>query len=373
MTLELTAMSVPTRVPRVLEALDGAGPEGTPIDALLVTNVTNICYLTGFTGSAALLLVHPGGLVFITDGRYGEHSAEQLASSGVEARIEVSNHEQKEVARDVVAERGIQVLGLEADHVSWSQQRTYANEWFGDLDLVPTSGLIEELRLVKDAGEVARIEAAARIADQALANVRRQLCERPTEREFSLVLDTEMRRLGATAPSFETIVASGPNGALPHARPSDRVVSAGDLVVLDFGAVIDGYCSDMSRTIMVGEPSPDQQRMLDVVREAQQAGVDAVRPGIGTAELDKVCRDVIEGHGLGEAFLHSTGHGVGLDIHERPRVGPKGDATLAAGYVVTVEPGVYLPEHGGVRIEDTVVVTDDGCRALTLAPKTSAA
>ncbi|MBI2705349.1 MAG: aminopeptidase P family protein [Actinobacteria bacterium] len=366
-------MDVAGRVPRLVELLPTAGPDEQPVDGLLVTSLTNIRYLTGFTGSAALLVVHADGLLLVTDGRYRDQSAEQLAAAGVDARIEISNQQQKEVVHDGVTGFGIATLGLEAEHVSWAQQQSYATEWFEAAELVPTRGVIEDLREVKDAGEIARIAAAAGLADQALANIRTRLLERPTEEEFGLELDTEMRRLGATAPSFETIVASGPHGALPHARPTDRVIEAGDLVVLDFGALVDGYCSDMSRTIMVGEPSAQQQRMLHVVREAQQAGVDAVKPGLGAAELDKVCRDVIDGYGWADAFLHSTGHGVGLDIHERPRVGPKGDATLAAGYVVTVEPGVYLPDHGGVRIEDTLVVTDDGCRPLTLAPKTTAA
>jgi Xaa-Pro aminopeptidase len=167
-------------------------------------------------------------------------------------------------------------------------------------------------------------------------------------------------------------VGSGPNGAKPHHRPSARRIERGDLVVLDFGALVDGYCSDMTRTVMVGEPSATQQRMLDVVTAAQQAGVEAVAPGVPTREIDAACRRVIEDAGWGEAFLHATGHGVGLEIHEAPRVAGTADATLAPGLVVTVEPGVYLPDHGGVRVEDTVVVTPDGCRPLTSSPKTTA-
>ncbi|OWY61750.1 hypothetical protein B7486_62135 [cyanobacterium TDX16] len=181
-----------------------------------------------------------------------------------------------------------------------------------------------------------------------------------------------MRRLGATAPSFETIVASGPNGARPHARPSSRTIVEGDLVVTDFGALVDGYHSDMTRTHAVGEVDETQQRMLDVVAESQAAGVAAVRAGATVKEVDRACRQVIEDAGWGDAFVHGTGHGVGLEIHEGPRVSSAVAATLAAGHVVTVEPGVYLPEHGGVRIEDTVVVTADGCDTITLAPKTAA-
>jgi Xaa-Pro aminopeptidase len=287
----------------------------------------------------------------------------------VPARIEVSNAEQRERVTTAVDTAGIGRLGLEADAVSWAQQRRYDDEWFPEVALVPTSGLVEALRIVKDEGEVARIEAAAIIADHALAAVRPRLAEHPTEADFGLELDTTMRRLGASGPSFETIIGSGPNGAKPHARPSSRRIADGDLVVIDFGAIVDGYCSDMTRTVVVGELDATQQRMLDVVTDAQQAGVDAVRAGVPSKDVDAACRDLIEDAGWGEAFLHGTGHGVGLQIHEPPRVARTADATLAAGQIVTVEPGVYLPEHGGVRVEDTLLVTAQGSRVLTHTAK----
>jgi Xaa-Pro aminopeptidase len=372
MKLDLSPMDVAGRTTRLRAALPTAGPDDTPVDALVVSNLANVRYLTGFTGSAAVLVVLPDGLLFVSDGRYAEQATEQLAAAGVDARIEISNQQQREIVSGAVTTASAAVVGLEAEHVSWAQQRAFAGEWFPGAEVVPTTGVVEDLREVKDDGEVARIEAAAAIADAALASIRPLLGERVRERDFALELDTAMRREGAEGPSFETIVASGPHGAMPHARPTDRVIEEGDLVVLDFGALVDGYCSDISRTIMVGAPTATQQRMLDVVAEAQQAGVDAVRPGLPAIELDRVCRAVIDGYGWGDAFVHSTGHGVGLDIHERPRVGPRAEATLAAGYVVTVEPGVYLPDHGGVRIEDTVVVTEQGCRPLTRSPKTVA-
>jgi Xaa-Pro aminopeptidase len=355
-------MDVAGRAGRLRDRFDEAGCE-----ALLVTRLGNIRYLTGFTGSAARLLVLPDELVFVTDGRYRDQAADQFAAAGVEARIEVTGTQQQEVLR--AAAQGITRLGLEADDVSWTAQRGYAADGFPDAELVPTSGLVEALRLVKDMGEVARIEAAAQIADEALASVRPRLGEGLTEKEFGLELNFAMLRLGADDLSFETIVGSGPNGAKPHARPTARRIAEGDLVVLDFGALLDGYHSDMSRTVMVGEPSPTQRRMLEVVGASQQAGVDAVAPGAGGAEVDRVCRDVIAEAGWGDSFIHGTGHGVGLDIHEEPRVSTTSAATLAPGHVVTVEPGVYLPEHGGVRIEDTLVVTASGNRRLTNAPK----
>jgi Xaa-Pro aminopeptidase len=254
--------------------------------------------------------------------------------------------------------------------VTWAQQRRFASGWFPHAELVATEGLVEEQRRVKDDGEVARMAEAARIADDALANVRPLLGDGLTEREIALALDYEMRRLGAEGSSFETIVASGPNGAKPHARPSERTIEAGELVVIDFGAVVDGYCSDMTRTLCVGEPASEvARRMVEVVTSSQRAGVEAVAPGVAGRDVDRVCRDLITAAGWGDAFLHGTGHGVGLEIHEAPRVASTSDDTLAAGHVVTVEPGVYLPDVGGVRIEDTVLVTEDGCLPLTNAPK----
>jgi Xaa-Pro aminopeptidase len=343
-----------------------------PCDALLVTNLTNVRYLTGFTGSAALLLVPADEAtepVFVTDGRYRDQAASELAGAGVVARTVIGLEEDSRRQALAGAAAGLGRLGLEADNVTWAQKRRFGADWFSDAQLVPTTGLVESLRLVKDAGEVARIEAACEMADAALAVVRHRLGEGPTEAEVALELEWQMRRLGAEAPSFETIVASGPNGAMPHHRAADRRIADGDLVVLDFGALVDGYHSDMTRTVMVGDPSDTQARMYEVVREAQAAGVAAVKGGAEASAVDDACRSVIREAGWDEAFLHATGHGVGLDIHEPPRVARTADAMLADGQVVTVEPGVYLAGHGGVRIEDTVVVTSEGCRTLTLAPK----
>ncbi len=339
------------------------------VDALLVTNLTSIRYLTGFTGSAALLLVTPNGLTFVTDGRYGQQAEAQLAAAGVSATIEVSGTGQKDLVVDAVAAAGAKRLGLEAESVTWAAQRNYASNWFEKLELVPTTGLVAGLRLHKDDGEIDRIALAAAIADEALAQVRHRLAEGPTEIEFGLELDSTMKRLGADDVSFETIVASGPNGALPHHRPAVRQIVEGDLVVIDFGALVDGYHSDMTRTVAVGEISATQARMYEVVAEAQAAGVDAVSAGVEAKAVDAVCRERIESAGWIDAFLHGTGHGVGLDIHEDPRVGQTSTAMLTSRCVVTVEPGVYLPSHGGVRIEDTVVVTPEGCRPLTLTHK----
>jgi Xaa-Pro aminopeptidase len=346
-----------------------AGFEEAGCEALVVTHLVNIRYLTGFTGSAALLVVRPDELVLITDGRYRDQATDQMQAAGVEARVEVGRTAtaQQELAAAAVA--GIVRLGLEAAHVSWAAQHRYGETWFPDAELVATEGLVEALRQRKDDGEVARLAAAAAIADAALAATRHRLGEGPTEADFALELDSEVRHLGADGASFETIVASGHNGAKPHARPGLRPIHDGDLVVVDFGATVDGYHSDMTRTTMVGTPSATQRRMLDVVAHAQAMGVAAVGDGVECVEVDRVCRTVISDAGWADAFVHSTGHGVGLAIHEDPRMGEASTASLAAGHVVTVEPGVYLSGHGGVRIEDTVVVTATGSYPLTLAPK----
>jgi len=358
-------MNVAGRAPRLRGRLDDAG-----CDAALITSLVNIRYLTGFTGSAALLVVLPDDLVFVTDGRYGDRATEELGRAGVEAAIHVgtTTTTQKDVVVDATA--GISRLGLEAEDVSWAQHRRYAADWFADIELVATGDLVEALRRVKDDGEVDRMAEAARIADVALAANRSMLLDGVTESELALALDVAMRREGADGPSFETIVASGPNGAKPHHTPTDRRIGPGELVVIDFGAQVDGYCSDMTRTLCVGEPaSATAKRMAKVVADSQRAGVEAVSAGAGARAVDEVCRSVIAEAGWADAFLHSTGHGVGLEIHEAPRVSATSTDTLEAGYVVTVEPGVYLADHGGVRIEDTVVVTADGCRTLTNAPK----
>jgi Xaa-Pro aminopeptidase len=361
------AMDVAGRGHALVDAMAGAG-----VGALLVSNLTNIRYLTGFTGSAALLLVSEDGCTFVTDGRYGQQAEAQLAAAGVDVTIEVTSTNQRDVLAAAVRALGADRLALEADAVTWAAQRTYAEHWFPQVELVPTTGLVAGLRAVKDAGEIDRLRAAAAIADAALAEVRSQLADQPTEIEFGLALDGAMRRAGADDVSFETIVASGPNGARPHHRPGPRRIVDGDLVVVDFGALVEGYHSDMTRTVAVGEVSATATRMYEVVAAAQAAGVATVRAGVSAKEVDTACRSIIAEAGWGDAFLHSTGHGVGLDIHEDPRVAQSSTATLVDRCVVTVEPGVYLPEHGGVRIEDTVVVTTDGATPITLTPKSPA-
>ncbi|HET6793889.1 MAG TPA: Xaa-Pro peptidase family protein [Acidimicrobiales bacterium] len=361
--MSIPPMDVAGRLGRLVPTLDDAG-----CDALLVTNLTNIRYLTGFTGSAGMLLVGADRAALFTDGRYQTQAAEQLETAGVKADISIGG---LAAQRQALGDRagGIGRLGLEAASVTWATQRMLDQEVLPSVELVPTVGLVEGLRRVKDAGEEARIAEAASIADRALAEVLGLVAGGSTEAEVGAALDHAMRRLGAQGPAFETIVAAGPNGAKPHARPSTRRIEADDLVVIDFGAVYDGYRSDMTRTLCLGRPGPEARRMHEVVVRSQAAGVAAVRSGVAAAEVDGVCRAVIAEAGWADAFVHGTGHGVGLDIHEAPSVAATSTDTLEAGSAVTVEPGVYLAGAAGVRIEDTVVVTGDGCRTLTGFPK----
>ncbi len=366
----LPAMDIDTRLPRLRGLIAPAGA-----DALLVTTLPNIRYLTGFTGSAALLLVTTDRSLLVTDGRYRTQAAEQLDAAGLSTAVELTiggAQVQRDAVLALAAAAGAR-LGLEAENIAWGSQLRWA-ELLATTELVATAGLVEGLRLVKDAGEIARMARAAAIADAALGEVRPMLADGTTEQELALALDTAMRRLGSEDRAFETIVASGPNAAKPHARPSERRIEKGDPVVIDFGASFDGYRSDMTRTFCVGgKPGPELARVFAVVAEAQAAGVAAVAPGMVTGDIDTVCRDIIAAAGWAEAFDHGTGHGVGLDIHEAPAVGRGSTAILTPGVVVTVEPGIYLAGVGGVRIEDTVVVTDQGCHPLTGFPKDIAA
>lgn len=361
---DLPPLDVAARLDRLRASLGAAGVPG-----LLVTHRPNVRYLTGFTGSAGMLLVPTDAdAVLVTDGRYAEQATGQVREAGVPAEIEVAATQVDQHRLLAGAAHGLGRLGLEAHAVTWAVQRALS-ERLAPVEIVPTEGLVEALRRVKDAGEVARIRAACAVADEALAEVLPVLAERPTEAELALALEVAMRRRGASGPSFETIVASGPNSSRPHARPSDRVVGPAELVVIDFGCVVDGYCSDCTRTVSVGDPGDDARRLHRVVLDAQRAGREAVRAGAECAAIDRAARSVIEAAGLGEAFPHSTGHGLGLEVHEAPRLASTSRDTVAAGSVVTVEPGVYLPGTGGVRIEDTVVVTDEGAESLTASPK----
>ncbi len=358
--VELPEMDRAARIRALRSRFDDLG-----IDSLAVTKQVNLRWLCGFTGSAGMLLVTADGVVLVTDGRYETQAGAQVSAAGVDAEVRIASV--AAVGPELGRRYGLSRVGVEAESLSWADAEVARGSWFPEAEIVATRGTVEALREIKDPGEVARIEAAAGIADRALAEVAPTLRGR-TEVEVAVDLEARMRTAGAESPAFDTIVASGPNGALPHHRPSSRRIEVGDLVVIDMGATVDGYRSDMTRTFLIGGRGPGTataERMLEVVSAAQQAGVDAVAAGIASRDVDAAARRVIADAGWADAFVHPTGHGVGLEIHERLRVAATSDATLAAGHVVTVEPGVYLPGIGGVRIEDTVEVAADGCRRLT--------
>ena len=354
------------------------------IDALVVTHLPNIFYLTNFTGTSAVLVLTAGALHFVTDFRYlSSVSALQAGPSacpGLELCPVAESYEETLVA--TLGAAGLPRAGFEAAHLTVSRLRWIEATLRGgpDVELVATEGIVESARIRKDAGEQATLREAALRLSAVLQGVLAEVRPGLTETEVALALETGMRRAGFTRPAFDTIVASGPSSALPHARAGDRRLSAGDLVVLDFGGVYNGYCVDLTRTVSVGPPSVQAERVYDAVRRAQQAAIAAVRPGVAVAAVDAAARESLTRDGYGEAFGHGTGHGLGIEVHEAPRVArpnpasagrvyPPGHVpeatTLESGMVITVEPGAYLPGFGGVRIEDDVLVTAEGCEVLT--------
>ncbi len=357
------------------EARAHAATQSIRADAFLVTGMSNIRWLTGFAGSNATVLVLDDEIVLYTDSRYADRAPVELALAGSSAEIVIARADLG--ARIAEQLQGSVSVALEAEYVTWAQQRTIATQWLPDHEILATTEVLDRVRSVKDEAEIARIRAAADLVDTALARVAPMLRERPTERQFASALETQIRANGAAAHAletdlgFDTIVASGPNGAIPHHAPVDRVIETGDLVIIDVGGRVDGYRSDMTRTFAVGPMTNEQVRQYETVIAAQQAGVDAMVVGAETNAVDRAARQVIANAGWADSFTHGTGHGVGLDIHELPRVaataGP--DDVYEAGTVATVEPGVYLRGVAGVRIEDTCVATPTGPQRLTSFPK----
>jgi Xaa-Pro aminopeptidase len=355
----MTATATTHRAERIVELL--AAHE---LDVLLVTHLVNVRWLTGFTGSSGLAVVGPGPqLRFFTDFRYLSQSAEQLHAAW--ERLIVPD------LQSAVAEQLAGPLRVGFDDANMAvKDHAGLGEKLGDgVELVAAGGLVEELRLVKDADELDKIRAATVLADRALTEVLGRGLIGRTERDVALDLEMTMRRAGAEAVSFPPIIASGPHSALPHAEPRTVEIVAGTLVTIDWGAQLDGYASDCTRTFATGELDPRDREVYELVLKAQLAALGAVRAGAGGREVDGVARDIITAAGHGEHFGHGLGHGVGAEVHEGPRLSQRSESTLAAGQVVTVEPGVYLPGAIGVRIEDLAVVTETGCDVLTSLPK----
>jgi Xaa-Pro aminopeptidase len=333
------------------------------LDALLVTHLVNVRWLTGFRGSSAIAVVGREGLrLFLTDFRYLTQSAEQLDSAW-DRQI---SPEVASAAAEALEGR----TGFDDLHLAVKEHATLADRVGDGVDLVAAGGLVEDLRAVKDDAELDRIRAAAKLADAALEDVLTRGLAGRTERDVALDLEMTMRKLGAEAVSFPPIVAAGPHGALPHAEPRDVEIPRGTLVVVDWGAQLDGYASDCTRTFGAGgDLDPRDVEVYETVLRAQEAALDAVRPGASGKAVDAVAREIITAAGHGEHFGHGLGHGVGAEVHEGPRLSQRSEATLEPGNVVTVEPGIYVPGAVGVRIEDLVAVTADGREVLNGLPK----
>jgi Xaa-Pro aminopeptidase len=333
------------------------------LDALLVTSLPNIRYLTGFAGSNALLLVLPRTAVFITDQRYRQQSREQVRGA---RRIIAKASLLEALKEHRLLRRGR--VGFEAEHLPYASYRAL-RRLLPAVTLRPQHGLVEHVALRKDATELALLELAVRVTEQTFVQVLPKLRVGVRELDIAAEITYLHRRLGAEGDAFEPIVASGERGSLPHARPSVRKFRSGDMVTLDFGCTVGGYCADLTRTVAIGRASRRARQAYQAVRDAQEAAIAAMRPGMPAKELDRVARSQLARAGLGRYFSHSLGHGIGLRIHEGPRLAPRSRDFLETGNVVTIEPGVYLPGEFGIRIEDDLLVTEDGCRLLTSVPK----
>jgi Xaa-Pro dipeptidase len=330
------------------------------LEAVFVTRLPNVRYLTGFSGSNAQLLLTPAGAVFFTDGRYDEQSRREV--DGAERVISLDGFPP---VAEHVGRRGLTRLGFESEGVTYRSWERLRENLVG-VELVPLGAEVERLRRVKDPAEVERIAAAQEAADVAFERVvlGGGLAEGISERALALRLELAMREAGADGAGFDTIAAFGEQAAEPHHHPTARPLRRGDVVKLDFGALVEGYHSDMTRTVAFGEPDGRLREIHELVAAAQHAGIAAVRPGAGVAEIDRAARGVVEDAGHGPDFPHGLGHGVGLEIHEEPRLRWDGTDEVPEGAVVTIEPGVYIPGLGGVRIEDMVEVTAGGCRPI---------
>jgi Xaa-Pro aminopeptidase len=333
-------------------------------DAMLVASSVNRRYLSGFSGTHALLLITMEHALLLTDFRYKEQAPQQAA--GFE--IVIHGPDAKSTAAERLHSWGVKRLLFEDLHVTYAEHASWARA-IAPVELVPASDLIESLRMYKDAGELAIMREAAALADRTFAHILPYLKPGVSELEIAAEMEMFMRREGATGPSFDTIVASGERSAMPHGVASSRKLGSGEFVTLDFGTYFQGYCSDLTRTVVVGKPSDKHLEIYAIVKEAQQAALDRLAPGMTGREADALTRDIISRYGYGDYFGHGTGHGLGMEIHEAPRLSANADTVLQPGMTVTVEPGIYLPGFGGVRIEDDVVITDSGIQILTSSPK----
>lgn len=346
------------------------------VDALLVSNMTNVRYLTGFAGSNGYVLLAPDATHFYSDGRYATQAAQVVEEA--EVHIAASHGAVVEEMNRLTKSQGLSRIAYEATHVTVSSRGAAwepppgldkVMSYFEGAELVPGEGWVEELRKVKDAEEIASIRAAAQLGDEGFAFILDKI--KPGAREIDLALELEffLRSKGSEGVSFDPIVAAAERSALPHARPTDRTVEKGRYLLFDFGCRIDGYCSDMTRTVVIGPVDDRHKEVYETVLASQMAALEAAGPGVSCGDVDQVARRVIDKAGYPEAFMHGLGHGVGLDIHEAPSLKSGVADQLMPGHVITIEPGAYFEGWGGVRVEDLAVVTEDGLEVLSNAPK----
>ena len=333
------------------------------LDAVLITDIRNIRYLCGFSGTEGALLISRGAAWFLCDSRYtAQARAEVLGADVRECTLRL------ETLYALAVENGFKRIGFEASHTSVTAFRKLAGVFSG-IELIELGAVLDNVRLCKDASEIELLSSVAILASKSLESVLNLIKPGVLESEIALELEFEMRRRGADGRAFDFIVASGVRGAMPHGGASDKAIQSGELVTIDFGALKDAYHSDETVTVACGEPGPRAREIHAIVKAAHDLAIEQVRPGLGCKELDAVARDHIRERGYGEYFGHGLGHGVGLEIHEMPTLSPRSEAVLKEGMVITIEPGIYIPGFGGVRIEDTLVVTSDGYRILTSADK----
>ncbi|MCF6409097.1 M24 family metallopeptidase [Pseudalkalibacillus salsuginis] len=336
--------------------------EEVGIDGMVITSRSNRRYMTNFTGSAGIVIISEREAKLLTDSRYEEQAGEQA----VNYEVVLYKRSVEELAEHV-EKMGIKKLGIEKDYMTYGEYLQYRDKI--NVELVPLSGVIERLREIKSEEEINTIREAAKITDKAFTHIVELIRPGLAEKQVANELEYIMRKEGATSSGSDTIVASGYRSALPHGVASEKTIEKGEMVTLDFGAYYNGYRSDMTRTVAVGDPGEKLREVYQIVLEALNRGLSGIKPGLSTKEVDALPRDFIKAKGYGEYFGHGAGHGIGLDIHENPFFSTTGNNVVQAGMVVTVEPGIYLPGIGGVRIEDDILITDNGIEVLTHSPK----
>jgi Xaa-Pro aminopeptidase len=335
------------------------------IEALLVSSPASVRYLTDFSGSNGLLLLTRLDSHFFTDPRYAIEASQKLP----DCRVHVAKRPLLEEAASIVKRKHLKKLGFEGSFVTVADLESLKKGLGRGTDLVRVAGLVESLRMVKSPTEIGKIRKSVQVNSEAYSRTLTRVRVGLKEQEIAAELDFQMRVLGAEKVAFETIVAAGPRTALPHARPGSHRLAPNELLLIDMGAVLDGYSSDMTRCAFLGSPPRQLRQLYNAVLEAQKAAIDTVRDGVLASKVDAAARNVLKGHKLDKAFIHSTGHGLGLEIHEAPRIAKREKLKLKAGMVITIEPGVYLEGTGGIRIEDTLLVTENGCQIMTPTPK----